>query len=374
MSRPTLCHIFEAIGPFSGIGRVAASGVRIALEAGYQVTVIAKVVEESLRPHVEWIPLYVPPRGFALQWLSARHFVKKSLGGRKFDIVHAHQPQVANLSNVFQCHFLTRVAYERKCLETRKTLRARAVRAQQQLVLHAEDRCYRRWNTDTRLLFCSELLRQEFRRYYGLPPKQDLLSYAFPKLTFADQEQRRAARRKLLGRDHDGLVLGYLGDIQERKGYRLVVDALRDSTDIFLLMGGQYTPHFQAPQLKGGYKGAGLVDASTFYMACDVLIVPSHFDPSPMVVFEASAHGTPVIVTDGVGNGPTLVQFNAGEKWSPEQPLPPLVRRMAANPQQYYPGIGAMADALSKDTFARNLLGHYDEALAHAAPLQLAAG
>lgn len=371
MTAPSLCHIFEAIGPYSGIGRVAASGVTIALEAGYKVTVVAKRLDESLRPHVEWLPLSVPPRGFAVQWLTARHFIQKAVGNRKFDIVHAHQPQVAHLADVFQCHFLTRVAYERNCLETRKNLRARINRAQQQVVLHAEDKCYRRWNPHTRLLFCSELLRREFARIYGLPPKQNLLSYAFPKLTFATPEQRRAARRKLLGRDHDGLVLGYLGDIQERKGYRLVVDALRHSTDIFLLMGGQYTPTFRAPELKGGYFGAGLVDAATFYTACDVMIVPSLFDPSPMVVFEASAHGTPVIVTDGVGNGPTLVEFNAGEKWSPDQPLAPLVRKMAAAPEHYHPGIQRMAHALSKERFAQNLLAHYQEVLARTQTHQL---
>ncbi|HVS72514.1 MAG TPA: glycosyltransferase family 4 protein [Phycisphaerae bacterium] len=369
---PSLCHIFEAIGPYSGIGRVAMSGVQIALDAGYRVTVIAKRLDESLQPHVQWLPLTVPPRGFAFQWLSARHYIKKALGTRTFDIIHAHQPQVAHLSHIFQCHFLTRVAYERKCLETRRTLRARINRAQQQIVLHAEDRCYRHWNPDTRLLFCSELLRQEFARLYGLPPKQNLLSYAFPKIAFASPEQRRESRRKLLGRDHDGLVLGYLGDIQERKGYRLLINALRDTPDIFLLMGGQYTKNFQCPELHGRYHGAGLVDALTFYTACDVLIVPSLFDPSPMVVFEASAHGTPVIVTDGVGNGPTLLEFNAGEKWSPDQPLPPLVRKMAANPHHYHPGIQQMAKALSKQQYAQNLLIHYDEVLAHTQPASLA--
>src|SRR5947208_1674613 len=124
----SLCMIFEATGSFNAIGKVAMTGGGVALGAGYEVTVFAKRMEERLKKHVEWIPMYVPPRGFALQWLTARHFIKRAMGKRKWDIVHGHQPQIADLCDVFQCHFLTRVAYERKCLEMRSDWRSRAVR------------------------------------------------------------------------------------------------------------------------------------------------------------------------------------------------------------------------------------------------------
>jgi hypothetical protein len=64
---PTICIIFEAIGPYSGIGRAAMLGVRIALDAGWEVTVIAKRLDEQLQKEVEWLKLYVPPRLFFVQ-------------------------------------------------------------------------------------------------------------------------------------------------------------------------------------------------------------------------------------------------------------------------------------------------------------------
>src|SRR5207244_570964 len=104
--------------------------------------------------------------------------------------------QAASLADVFQCHFLTRVAYERRCLEERKTLRARIVRLQQQGVLHAEDRCYRNWNPATYMLFGSELTRREFHRLYGAPRREDVLICSFPPIKFPTAEERRQARLK----------------------------------------------------------------------------------------------------------------------------------------------------------------------------------
>ncbi len=146
MNPPTLCMIHEAISGDSAIARVAMAQARMALQAGYRVSAVAKILDPSLRAEVEWLRLTVPRRVFLLKWLTARLFIRSALGRRTFDVVHAHQPQAASLSDVFTCHFLTRVARERKCLEDRPGFRARAVRVQQEAVVHAEDYCYRRWN------------------------------------------------------------------------------------------------------------------------------------------------------------------------------------------------------------------------------------
>ena len=50
--QPTLCMIFEAIGPYNAIGRVAMDGIRAALDAGWRVTVVAKRLDESLQSKV----------------------------------------------------------------------------------------------------------------------------------------------------------------------------------------------------------------------------------------------------------------------------------------------------------------------------------
>jgi glycosyltransferase involved in cell wall biosynthesis len=360
-----VCHLFEAIGPYSAIGKVAMADVRIALEAGYEVTVVAKRLDESLRGEVEWLKLYVPPRGFLLQWTTARHFMKQALGGRSFDIVHGHQPQIASLCDLFQCHFLTRAAYERGCLEERKTLRARAVRVQQQGVLYAEDYYYRRWNPETRMLYDSELTKREFHRLYGELPREDVLVYDFPAVNFATAEERAAARVKFLGGEEKRLVVGYLGGLQERKGYKPLLEAMAKEPGLFLLMGGSYTEGFVDERLAGRMKAVGLVeDTAGFYAACDVLVVPSVFEPLGLVAFEAAARGIPVIATEEVGALPHLVEHGAGFAWDGRSGLGELVRRATADIEGVRKGIVAVERELSMERYRGRLLRLYEEVLA----------
>lgn len=361
---PTLCMIFEAIGPYSAIGKVAMSGVRTALDAGWRVTVVAKLLDESLRDEVEWLRLYVPPRLFFVQWVTARHFIRQSLGDRAFDVVHAHQPQVADLADVFQCHYLTRMAYERKCLERRPGLRAAAVRAQEQGVLYAEDYFYRRWNPKTRMLFDSELTRKDFQRLYGLPPREQVLLYSSPPLDIPSEQERREARRKILGLEYKGIVVGYLGGLHERKGYRRLIQGLQGDNDTFLLMGGQYCDGFTVPSMPGRFKAVGLVsDTAAFYAACDIFAVPSYYEPFGLVALEAAARGLPVVATAEVGALPHLLEYGAGVAWDPTQPLGPLVHSITFDRVDLRGGAQRMAEDLSDDRQGQRLLEVYDQVL-----------
>jgi glycosyltransferase involved in cell wall biosynthesis len=359
----TLCVIHEAISSDSAIAKVAMAQVRIALEAGWRVSVVAKYLDESLRDRVEWLPLYVPRRAFAVKWLTARHFIRKAMGSRRFDCIHAHQPQVADLADVFTCHFLTRVAQERKCLETRGGFRPSLIRLQQQMVLKAEDRCYRNWNPSTRMVFCSDLLRKEFSRLYGEPRRQQVLMNSAPAANFASGDERREARRRFLGHDHDGLVVGYIGGLQERKGYKRLLQSLQNESEVTLLMAGQYTQNFADPGLGARCIGVGLVtDTPSFYAACDCIAVPSLFDPCPLVVFEACSRGTPVIATEGVGNLPALIRFDAGLAWDAVEPIEPLVRKARDQKAHFRQGMLRLLDELSAEHHGRVLLSIYEQA------------
>ncbi len=364
MNARTLCMIHEGIGNQSAIAKVAMWGVRQALKAGWKVSVVANLLDEELRDEVEWLRLYVPPRVFLLKWLTARRFICAALGKRKFDVVHAHQPQVASLSDVFTCHFLTRAAHERNCLESRNGLIPFLNRAQQRGVLCAEDYFYRGWNMRTRMLFCSGLLQKEFNRLYPNPARQEALENACPAIAFPSEAERRAAKRKLLGGNWSGPTVGFLGGLHERKGYRPLLQAMEGERDIFLLVGGEFTDGFKAPKLPGHFKTFGWVrDSAEFFAACDVFIVPSAFDPCPLAVFEAAAHGVPVIATAGVGNLPALLRFGAGAEWEPGAPLAPLVRSVAANREAYQAGARRMSSELSEERQAKRLLEIYDEVL-----------
>ncbi len=359
-NRASLCVIFEAIGPYSAIGKVAMRDVQIALEAGWQVTVVAKFLDESLRDKVEWLRLYVPPRLFFVQWTTARAFIKSALRGRKFDIVHAHQPQVADLADVFQCHYLTRAAYERRSLTGVKSVQSALARLQEQGVLYAEDYRFRRWNPKTRMLYNSALTRQDFHRIYGAPPNEDTFVCAFPPLDLPTEEERKQARERMIGQQSPGLVLGFLGGENERKGYRQLIDGLKGEDSIFLLMGGAHRADFDVPAMRGRFKAVGQVsDLKTFYHACDVFIVPSHYEPLGLVAFEAAAHGVPVIATEEVGALPHLLDYHLGFTWRQGESLPPLVHRAAAQRNECNRGSQIAERELGIQSYGSRLLQTY---------------
>ena len=364
MSKPHLCMAHECCGPYNAIGRVAMNGVNVALEAGWKVTVIANRIDESLLPRVEFVPLYVPPRVFALKWLTARHFFQRAFAGRTFDVVHAHQPQVASLADVFQCHFLTRMAYQRHCLESGMGLNSVVMRLQDPVILRAEDHYYRHWNPRTRMLYNSKLTRQDFCGLYGKPPKEDVLLCAFRPFQGITEEERQAARLALVGPEHRGPVIGFLGGRDIRKGYTRLIEALPDQKDLFLLMGGLYCEGLEIPSLAGRFKALGLVsDTARFYAACDAFAAPSLYEPLGLVAFEAAARGVPVFMTEEVGALPHMLEYGTGVTWRPGEPLSPLVHDMMARRETFQAGARRMAADLCEEKYGERLLSVYEDVL-----------
>ena len=353
-----LCLIFEAIGDMGGIAKVAYEDVVNALQAGYRVTVVAQQLDARLRADVEWLPLYVPRRLFLLKWATARTFIRRAIGKRRFDLIHAHQPQAASLADVFTCHYLTQVAYERGCLESATTLRSTVIRLQQLAALQLEESYYRAWNPKTHMVFCSHLLQTEFLRLYGLPPFNFTIDNACPPFIV-----RSSARVKTWAKDTSLPVIGYLGGLDERKGFRRLLQAVRDDPGLFLLMGGSRTENFVDPSLVGRMEAVGQVsDIGAFYESCDVMVVPSFFDPNPMVVLEAVARGVPVIASDGVGNLHHLLRSGAGVEWKRGDSLGGLVRDVLANKSSYTAGAERMAGKLSREHRAAQMLKVYQQA------------
>jgi glycosyltransferase involved in cell wall biosynthesis len=365
MDQPTLCMIFDVIGGQSAIGKVAANDVRIALEAGYKVTAVARDLAQDLKSNVEWLRLHVPKRLFAYQWLSGRRLIRKALGTRRFDIIHAHQPQIADLSDIFQCHYLTRMAYLKQCLEFRRGFKPRVLRLQQQIVLYAEDFYYRRWNPATQMLYGSDRTRDDFHRLYGPLPHEAVLVLNCEKMQIATPEEKRHARLKLLGREYPGKIVGFLGGVQRRKGFDRIVEAVRREPGLFLLIGGPFSEGLNIPELAGRFLSLGEVaDTDTFYAACDAFAVPSRYEPLGLVAFEAAARGVPVFATAEVGALPHLLRHGAGVRWNPDEPLGPLVGDLCEHRTEFNAGAARLASESSLGNYAAELRKYYEAVLA----------
>jgi len=364
MTKPTVCVIHEAIGTQSAIAKAAMRGVYAALDAGYDVTVVAKHLEEELQDKVTWLHLFVPKRLFLVQWTTAGYFIKKALGNRKFDIIHTHQPQVASISDIFQIHYLTRMAFLRNSVENGKGLKPALMRLQERGVLMAEDYHFRHWNPNTFITFNSNMTRDDFAKLYGKPPKEGVLLCSAPPFNPISEEERREARAKYLGCEPNGPVLGFLGGGITRKGYQRIVKGLQGDNDVFFLMGGSLCDGMQIPELEGRFKAVGLVyNASQFYAACDVVIMASLYEPFGRVILEAAARGLPVIVTPEIGALPHLEEYGVGVAWDPNTPLAPLVHQVLAQKSETVKASQRLTADLSEDDYARNVVKMYADVM-----------
>jgi glycosyltransferase involved in cell wall biosynthesis len=120
----------------------------------------------------------------------------------------------------------------------------------------------------------------------------------------------------------EGLRLGFLGRLSEKKGIRRMIESINfGRLDVKLYVGGVGGEKYEA-ELRRQAKNKpvmfmGFVDPSRFFKKVDVLIVPSIWhEPFGRVVIEAYAHSVPVIVaergglTELVRNGETGFTYN----------------------------------------------------------------
>lgn len=365
---PSLCLVYDAIAQgYGSIPQLVLDQARRALERGWRVTCVCQHLEPDLRGEVEHIPLHVPRHVFAFQWLCARRLIRAALAGRRFDVLHVFQAQVADLSDVMQCCFLTRAAWEHGGVAPGQGMRGQSNRAQLRVVMEAEDRYFRRVGANahksncTRMLFCSDLMRAEFARLYGAPPRSQVMVLPCPPADFPCDKEREAARRELTGNPQQ-LVVGYLGGVDERKGFKRLVRALENAPDLFLLWGGPHSQNVGIASLRNRSRSLGMVrDVARFYAACDVFVVPSLFEPLGFVAGEAAARGVPVLATEEVGALPYLLDAGAGSAWDLARPLSPQVRAMNANRAHFNAGALRLCQTLGEEAYAARMFALYQE-------------
>lgn len=99
------------------------------------------------------------------------------------------------------------------------------------------------------------------------------------------------------------LVLGAYGRLHRQKGFDLLIDALRRLApgSVYLLIGGSGPEEAALRRRAAGlpcveFTGA-LDDVPAFLARCDIVVVPSRYEPYGLVCLEARAAGRPVVVS-----------------------------------------------------------------------------
>jgi glycosyltransferase involved in cell wall biosynthesis len=125
----------------------------------------------------------------------------------------------------------------------------------------------------------------------------------------------RGAARQELGLDHEAFTIGFVGHLNAVKGADLFMDAFGELADLPVAASVIGVGPMREP-LKSRAADLGVADRVTWHglvqdmgtlmPALDVLVLSSRSEGTPIVLFEAMAAGTPVVVT-GVGGVPDVV-------------------------------------------------------------------
>jgi glycosyltransferase involved in cell wall biosynthesis len=100
----------------------------------------------------------------------------------------------------------------------------------------------------------------------------------------------------------ESFKVGYAGRLESRKGWKSVISAAKENKEIeFLVSGlgnGKNRLMKEDRETKNLHYLGFLEDVRMLFANIDCFLLPSHWDPSPMVLYEVQSCGIPLICTD----------------------------------------------------------------------------
>ena len=192
------------------------------------------------------------------------------------------------------------------------------------------------------ILACGSLGRRYFERYGADPAR----IYPFPNEPDYEQiaavPEREVARVAAeFGLDRGRRRIVFSGRLVEAKRPDLALDAFarlageRPEWDLLLLGDGPLREPLQKrlpPDLAPRVTWTGFLDdqaaVSALYRLCDVLVLPSDYEPWALVINEAAAAGLALVCSDVVGAAPELVKAGRNGLTFPAGDLDALTRAL----------------------------------------------
>jgi UDP-glucose:(heptosyl)LPS alpha-1,3-glucosyltransferase len=152
-----------------------------------------------------------------------------------------------------------------------------------------------------RVIANSRMVKEEIIRFYGYPADRiDVVYNGLPVQAMERSGEDRAATRRALGIGNEDVAVLFAGSGWERKGLRFAIEAVkRRDRQMQLLVAGQGEPRkFRSPRVQF----LGVVrEMPSLYLAADILLLPTLYDPFSNACLEALAAGRPVITTRANG-------------------------------------------------------------------------
>lgn len=151
--------------------------------------------------------------------------------------------------------------------------------------------------------------------HYGAK-RENIAKYPFTSLRQADLQKRilteeeKLQLRSKLGLKTEGRLILAIGQFIYRKGFELLLQAVKGTDYEVVLIGGKITEEYKS-YLTPKVHVMEFMDKEAlgqYYKAADVFVLPTREDIWGLVINEAMAYGLPVITTDQCVAGLELVQ------------------------------------------------------------------
>lgn len=184
-----------------------------------------------------------------------------------------------------------------------------------------------------KVICVSETVREEFTRHYPDSARRLVVVPNGVDLDRHHPRLRSRAREQLLaksGFSDDAPLLSFVGRNAELKGLDILLESLVPLLERrwrLIVSGPRDLGPWRAYAARLGL-GADRVamfeqlDGRDLAAGSDMLVLPSRRDPCPLVVLEALAAGTPVLVSDRVGSRDAIRLLEAGEVVAPLEERP----------------------------------------------------
>ena len=152
-----------------------------------------------------------------------------------------------------------------------------------------------------RVIANSRMVKEEIVRFYGYPADRiDIVYNGLAVHSTARREEDRTATRSSLGLGKDDIAVLFAGSGWERKGLRFAIEAIeRSDKRVRLLVAGR-GDHRKFRSSRVQFLGV-VGEMPSLYLAADIFLLPTLYDPFSNACLEALAVGRPVITTRANG-------------------------------------------------------------------------
>lgn len=227
-----------------------------------------------------------------------------------------------------------------------------------------------------RVIVCSEAMRQEVQRLFGLAADKVAVIPNGIDLP-ADSEQEKAPSRTAFAAPDEKLLF-HIGRLVPEKGAGVLLETVphllkRHNLRVVIAGSGPYRPELErraaALGISGRVRFVGFISdslARALYSYADVAVVPSTYEPFGIVALEAMAAGAPLVASDVGGLADIVIHGENGLKALPGQVSslaeqidrlltdPALARRLAGQ------GLREVRERYSWEGVARSTLDFYE--------------